>query len=226
MGTDLEIILPEEIPVMTLPQVAFFPQALLPLHIFEPRYREMLKEVLATNRLMAIAGMDQRPGRGPEAPFRVAGVGIIRACQGNDDGTSNLLVQGLCRAAVEEIVAEEPFRRIRIRALTSDPGADAAVNERSRDELARLLRLKQRLSSLPEGKMAAFLKTVDDPETFVDIAAFSLCDSPAVKQKLLETLDVHRRLELFAGQLRSEIEQLRVQRRLQGGISDDKIGEN
>jgi ATP-dependent Lon protease len=136
------------------------------------------------------------------------------------------LLQGLCRAAVEEIVAEEPFRRIRIRALVSDPGADAAVNERSRDELARLLRLKQRLSALPEGKMGAFLKTVDDPETFVDIAAFSLCDNPAIKQKLLETLDVHRRLELFADQLRSEIEQLRMQRHLQGGISDDKIGEN
>jgi Lon protease-like protein len=226
MGTDLEIILPEEIPVMTLPQVAFFPQALLPLHIFEPRYREMLAEVLATNRLMAVVGLDDRPGRLPEAPFRVAGIGIIRACQANDDGTSNLLLQGLCRAAVEGIVTEEPFRRIRIRALASDPGADAKANERSRDELARLIRLKNKLSAAPEGKMSAFLRTIEDPETFVDIAAFSLCDNPVLKQKLLETLDVHRRLELFSGQLRSEIDTLRLQQKLQGGISNDKIGEN
>jgi len=226
MGTDLEIILPEEIPVMTLPHVAFFPQALLPLHIFEPRYREMLAEVLATNRLMAVVGLDDRPGRSPEAPFRVAGVGIVRACQANDDGTSNLLLQGLCRAAVEGIVTEEPFRRIRIRALSSDPGADAAANARSRNELARLLRLKQKLSDVPEGKMSAFLRTIEDPETFVDIAAFSLCESAALKQKLLETLDVHRRLELFSGQLRSEIEALRLRQKLQGGISNDKIGEN
>src|SRR2546422_8633740 len=48
------ITLPEELPVMTLPNVAFFPQALMPLHIFEPRYRQMLRDVLATNRLFAI----------------------------------------------------------------------------------------------------------------------------------------------------------------------------
>jgi ATP-dependent Lon protease len=226
MGTDLEIILPDEIPVMTLPDMAFFPQALLPLHIFEPRYRAMLKEVLATNRLMAVVGLDGRAGRGVEAPCRVAGVGIIRACQANDDGTSNLLLQGLCRAAVEGIVGEEPFRRIRIRALSSDPGAAAKDNERSRDELARLLRLKNKLAAEPEGKMSAFLRTIEDPETFVDIAAFSLCENPALKQKLLETLDVHRRLELFAGQVRAEIDILRLRQKLQGGISNDKIGEN
>jgi ATP-dependent Lon protease len=153
-------------------------------------------------------------------------VGIIRACQANDDGTSNLLLQGLCRAAVEEIVVEEPFRRIRIRALSSDPGADAKDNERSRDELARLLRLKHKLMAAPEGKISAFLRTIEDPETFVDIAAFSLCENPALKQKLLETLDVHRRLELFTGQVRVEIDALRLQQKLQGGISNDKIGEN
>lgn len=226
MGTDLEITLPDEIPAMTLPNVAFFPQALLPLHIFEPRYRSMLAEVLATNRLMAIVAQDDRAGAAPEAPRKVAGVGIIRACQAREDGTSNLLLQGLCRVAVTGIAAEEPYRRIRIRPLSSRPGADADENERRRDELARLLRVKLRLSAGSDREMNAFLRTIDDPETFVDIAAFSLCESPLLKQKLLETLDVHQRLRLFAGQLRVEIEALRLQRKLQGGISDDKVGEN
>ena len=74
--------------------------------------------------------------------------------------------------------------------------------------------------------MAAFLKTVDDPETVVDVAAFSLCDNPNLKQKLLETLDVHRRLELFNRHLRAEIEALRLRRKLQGGLSDDQIDQN
>src|SRR6266498_3423213 len=97
---EMEITLPDEVPVMTLPNTAFFPQALMPLHIFEPRYRQMLRDVLASNRIFAVAGMNlerlSEPGSF-EPSYRVAGVGIVRACQKNDNGTSNLLLQGLCR---------------------------------------------------------------------------------------------------------------------------------
>jgi Lon protease-like protein len=226
MGTELEITLPDEVPVMTLPNIAFFPQALLPLHIFEPRYRKMLVEVLASNRLMAVAGIDPRGVVANEPLCKVAGVGIVRACQGKEDGTSDLLIQGLCRVEVVGVASEKPFRRIRIRALASEPGADVAENQRSRLELARLLRLKAKLSTTSGAELNRFLRTIDDPETFVDIAAFSLCESPQLKQKLLETLDVHRRMGLFSHQLKVEIATLRLQRQLQGGVSDDKIGEN
>ncbi len=116
----MEITLPEEVPVMTLPNVAFFPQALMPLHIFEPRYRQMLKDVLATNRLFAVTGLDanllDQPGQF-EPPHRIASVGIVRACQKNANGTSNLLLQGLCRVELLSIVTDEPYRRIKVRAL-------------------------------------------------------------------------------------------------------------
>ncbi|HTO02917.1 MAG TPA: LON peptidase substrate-binding domain-containing protein, partial [Opitutus sp.] len=57
---DLDITLPEELPVMTLPNVTFFPQAVMPLHIFEPRYRQMLRDVLAADRLFAVAGLNTK----------------------------------------------------------------------------------------------------------------------------------------------------------------------
>ena len=225
----MEITLPEEVPVMTLPNVVFFPQALMPLHIFEPRYRHMLRDALATNRLFAVAGLDPRRLSEPglfEPPHRVAAVGIIRACQKNDNGTSNLLLQGLCRVEITHIVADEPYRRIRVRALASQPGASTHDNELLRTELARLLALKLRLAATGSGEMAAFLKTVDDPEAFIDIAAFSLCESAKLKQKLLETLDVHRRLELFRAQVRGDIATLKLRRKLQGRLPDDQIADN
>jgi len=226
---EMEITLPEEVPVMTLPNVAFFPQALLPLHIFEPRYRQMLKEVLATNRLFAVTGLDQKrlgePGEF-EPPHRVASVGIVRACQKHADGTSNLLLQGLCRIEVLGIVTDQPFRRIRVRALPSEPVADPAENARLRVELARLIALKQKLGAPVPAEMADFLRTVEDPEVFIDLAAFSLCENSGLKQQLLETLGVRRRLELFARQLRGEIEALRLRRKLQGGLPDERISDN
>ena len=225
----MEITLPDEVPVITLPNTAFFPQALMPLHIFEPRYRHMLRDVLASNRLFAVAGMDLGQMDDPsrfEPPHRVGTVGIIRACQKNDNGTSNLLLQGLCRVSIEEIIRDEPYRSIRIRALASEAGASANENNELRRELSRLLNVKMRLAQGGPGEMAAFLKTVEDPEAFVDIAAFSLCEDVVLKQRLLETLDVNRRLQLFGAQLRTEIDGLKLRRILQGRLPDDRISEN
>lgn len=225
---EMEITLPDEVPVMTLPEATLFPQALMPLHIFEPRYRRMLRDVLASDRLFAVVGLDGRRAESGEfePPHRVATVGIVRACQKNADGTSNLLLQGLCRAEVVAIARDEPYRRIRIRALTSEPGAAPEANEALRRELSRLIGVKQRLTGKGEGEMAAFLKTVDDPEAFVDIAAASLCEDADLRQRLLETLDVHRRLTLLGGSLRREIAALRLRRELQGDLPDDRIGHN
>lgn len=226
---EMEITLPDEVPMMTLPNMVFFPQSLLPLHIFEPRYQHMLKDVLTSDRLFAVGGLDPRLAELPgqfEPPHRIASVGIIRACQKNDNGTSNLLLQGLARVQIVDILTDEPYRRVRIRALASDPGAATDENQRLRIELARLLALKRRLAHLGSNELTEFLKTVDDPETFVDIAAFSLCDNPAFKQKLLETLDVRRRLQLFTGQVQTEIAAIKLRRKLQGDLPEDKISDN
>lgn len=222
----MEIVLPDEVAVMTLPELAFFPQALLPLHIFEPRYRQMLKDVLVSHRLFAVAGIDPRAVTAFEPPHRVATVGIVRACQKNENGTSNLLIQGLARVEILGITREEPYRTIRVKALASAPGADEDENLRLRSSLARLIALKQRLGGTIPADFARFLRTVEDPETFVDLAAFSLCENPLFKQKLLETLDVHERLRLFSAHLRAEIDALKLRRKLQGNLPDDAISDN
>ncbi len=224
---EMEIVVPTELSVMTLPKIAFFPQALLPLHIFEPRYRLMLKEALASHRLFAVAGVNPADaGQAFEPSHRVATVGIVRACQDNDNGTSNLLLQGLARIEVLEIIREEPYRTIRVRPLLSQSGAPAAENLRLKTSLARLLALKRRLTGDSPGDFDRFLKTVEDPDAYVDLAAFNLCEDADLKQRLLETLSVHERLRLFTRHLRQTINQIRLRQLLQGPLSDDSIGSN
>jgi ATP-dependent Lon protease len=227
---ELDIMLPDELPVMTLPNVAFFPQALMPLHIFEPRYRQMLRDVLSTNRLFAVAGLNEKLiglENQFEPPHRVASVGIVRACQENSDGTSNLLLQGLCRIEFVEILTDEPYRRVRIRVLPSQSEKSTEEeNVRLRTETARLLRLKQKLGASMPAEITYFIGKVGDPETFVDLAAFSLCDNHSVKQKLLETLNIRERLTMFNRQLRVEIEAIKLHRKLQGGLPDSRINDN
>ena len=221
---EMEIVLPEEVPVMTLPETSFFPQALLPLHIFEPRYRHMLKDVLAADRLFAVAGLD--PADSPEPPHRVATVGIVRACQKNENGTSNLLIQGLSRVRIMGIAQEEPYRRIRIEALTSHAGAEDDANVALKRTVRRLIRAKAQLGGNVPDDFLKFLGTVNDPEVFVDLVSFNLCHHVATKQRLLETLSVHERLNLLGNHLRHEVEVLHLQKKLQGELPDDAIDQN
>ncbi len=220
---------PATVPVMTLPNTVFFPQALLPLHIFEPRYRKMLRDVLATDRLFAVAQLD--PARRAEADLPeplspVASVGIVRACQKGDDDTSHLLLQGICRVVVKQIVREEPYRVIAIEPVATTAGTHHAELEVLRLEVMRLLNLRRRLGTPSPKGMTQFLESIDDIGTFADIAAFNLCEDSALKQRLLETLETRRRLQLFAAALKSEIEAQRLRRKLQGRLPDDGIANN
>jgi len=92
--------LPCEVPVMILPNATLFPQALLPLYIFEPRYRRMLADTLATHRMFCVAM--QRPGSTRETPAPVAGLGLIRVAVEHKDATSHLILQGLPRVQLGE----------------------------------------------------------------------------------------------------------------------------
>lgn len=225
---EIEISLPDEVAVMTLPHVTFFPQALLPLHIFEPRYRAMLRDSLDTHRLFAVAGLDvAKANQAFEPAYRVATVGIVRACQDRDDGTSNLLIQGLTRVEFTEVIGEEPYRRMRIRPLSSEAGASEEDNRRQRAQLSRLLGTRQRLGGGEEGgELTKFLRTIEDPETFADLAAFNLCGDARLKQRLLETLSVRERLAMLVGWARREVDGLRLRHKLQGPLADEDVGNN
>ncbi len=220
---------PETLPVMTLPDTVFFPQALLPLHIFEPRYRQMLRDVLVRDRLFAVARLDQSPGApagAPEPAHPIACVGIIRACQKAEGETSNLLLQGICRVEIQSIVREHPYRLISVRPLATTAGGSHSQLEVERLEVMRLLNLRRRLGTPSPKGMTQFLESIEDIDTFADIAAFNLCEDAACKQKLLEELDTRRRLQLFAAQLKSEIEAQKLRRKLQGHLTDDHIADN
>jgi hypothetical protein len=102
---DIEI--PGTVPVMVLEGATLFPRTLMPLYIFEPRYRAMLEEALATDRLVAIA---QPLKGGGDQLCAVAGVGLIRACVKKEDGTSQLILQGVKRVSFTHWPQMLPFR--------------------------------------------------------------------------------------------------------------------
>src|SRR5258708_3373396 len=206
---------PATVPVMTLPNTVFFPQALLPLHIFEPRYQQMLRDVLASDRMFAVAHLDASRQQDPKLvePFHLtASVGIIRACQKGENDTSNRLLQGICPVLRKRTTRGDPYRTTAVNPPAPTAGTHHAELEVLRLEVMRLLNVRRRLGTPAPKGMTQFLESIDDIDTFADIAVFNLCDDSATKQVLLETFETRRRLQLFAASLQSEIDAQRLRR--------------
>src|SRR5260370_32850495 len=117
--------IPPEVPVMTLPNATLFPQALLPLYIFEPRYRQMLADALHSNRMFSVAM--QRPGNSRETPAPVAGLGLIRVSVGHRDGTSHLILQGLTPVVLAQAGRHAPYLDQRLRPAQDPPSDNGQV---------------------------------------------------------------------------------------------------
>ena len=103
------MLIPDRMGVMILGEASLFPQAMMPLFIFEPRYREMLAESLESHRMFCLAM--QRTGAKRESPCRIATLGLVRASVRNPNGTSNLVLQGLIRVRLGRIVQTRPYRK-------------------------------------------------------------------------------------------------------------------
>lgn len=213
---------------MTLSQTVLFPQAMMPLFIFEPRYREMLRNVLEQDRIFAVAALDEEKEDAEvlETPYSIAGVGVVRACKQNPDGTSNLILQGLARVEFERIVCEEPYRRARIHQVLSESDGGVGTLAAIQPTLLALLQTQVRLGADIPREVLQFLSNIQEPENVLDLAIYTLCHSGRFKQELLETRGILARFEKFQRALRSQIERLKLDRKLKGGLADDGVGNN
>jgi Lon protease-like protein len=223
LSEDIEI--PEIVPVMTLRDTVLFPHAVMPLFIFEQRYREMLADILKSHRLFAIFNEDQEAeteGQ-EEPPARMGTIGVVRAAHRNPDGTSNLALQGIIRVRLLEIVQESPYRMVRVETCPSDDSGEDNSQEEIRGQiLSHIKRYPQLACGLPE-EYIQFLQSLNQPAPFIDVAIHSICQDPGVKQRLLETLSLNDRYEIFEQFLMKEESRLELFDKLQGSTRDDEI---
>ena len=198
--------LPNAVPVMPLTGVLLFPNALLPLHIFEPRYREMLARALDDDRMLCVALVrPERPEWRTSADFfPISTVGLIRACVGRSDGTSDLILQGIRRVKFSEFEQESPFPIARIKPLKTRTKLTVETDALAAKVLEIYTRLKESGRELPE-KIDRYLSEMSDPEMLADLIAATFISDPARRQQLLEELDLNQRLRLLIQFLREEI---------------------
>jgi Lon protease-like protein len=183
---------------MVLPNVVLFPHSLLPLHIFETRYRQMLSHCLTGERMFSVASakVGIREPKGVEDLRSVAGVGLIRACVGNENGTSNLVLQGLARVRILDWTQEEPFRIAEIELIESRIGNAVEADALSEKVKELCVRIQQLGLPLPANLLEQ-MHQIDNPEVLADVVGAAFVNESAPRQKLLESQDVAERLRLL-----------------------------
>lgn len=212
---------------MVLPQSILFPQAMLPLYIFESRYRQMLSDVLNSHRMFSVAM--QKPGRKRETPSRVAGLGLVRASVGNRDGTSHLVLQGLARVQLAEPVRYKPYRVQKIRPLETTAGDSVVVDALAAKVLelvsARLeqgfelpVHVLKQLSRSEGGsespmfslrQVIQYLVSLENPDQLADLISCTLLPGAKERQVILETANLEERLKHLIRFLLVQIERHR-----------------
>lgn len=196
------------LPLFPLPNIVFFPHTRLPLHVFEPRYRQMVKDVLESDQRFGIVLL--RPGWeaeyfGAPAVFQTGTIGTIEQAVPLDDGRYNIVVRGDVRFRILDEVSRVPYRTARV---IAQPEAERTVEESfsQREWLADLSR--QYLRYLPDQTAVPEIETVS-LESLTNALIMSLNLDIEEKQKLLETGDILARAEEIGNELSSRIESLR-----------------
>lgn len=182
------------LPLFPLPTV-LFPGALLPLHIFEPRYRAMVRDALETHGVIAIVRVTDTEHLDEHGHPRIASVacaGVIVDHAELPSGRFNVLVRGRARVALEELpFGEKPYRRARGTVLPTPPG------EATPSDLAALISAATAFTARVRERDATFELPVprDAPASAVaDLCAHHLILDARERQAVLETLDVGARV--------------------------------
>jgi hypothetical protein len=198
------------VPIFPLPDVTFFPHTLLPLHVFEARYRAMVIDALERDRRLAVVKL--QPGyeagyAGKPAVHPVAGLGEIVSCERLATGRYNILLRGECRVRLEdELPSDTLYRVVRARRLAdAEPAGDATpALTRMRAACRSLLGALQRPAdlldpALAEGQAAGVI---------ADRVAAAVLPDADLRQSLLETLDADARVRRVADAVESLVREL------------------
>jgi ATP-dependent Lon protease len=207
----------DELPLFPLP-VVLFPGAPLPLHIFEPRYRKMLRDVRASNNLFGVSYFEASASEYARPPLGHVGcVAEVVEVQPLPDGRSNILTVGLIRyQTIEYVESDEPYLIARVQFFEDDEEEDEALlRERAREVSELFLRIARAVRILNDESARELTEIPEtDPERLSFLIASAIDLEGEIKQELLEMRSTLKRLErlheMLAQAVRSYEERARL----------------
>lgn len=209
----------EELALIPLRNIVVFPQMIVPLFIGRSPSQKALEDTMAKERMIVFASQknEETEEPSPKDICKIATLAEIVQMLALPDGTTKILVEGICRVKVEKFVQETPYFRVEI-SRVAEP-EEISVEEEALvrtiiKQFEEYVKLNRRIPS--ETLMS--IVNVDNPGRLADLIASYLSLKVDEKQAILEAATVEKRLEKLSEILEKEIEVLGVEKKLQGKV--------
>jgi uncharacterized protein len=184
--------------------VVLFPHMPLPVHIFEPRYRQMLADCLEEGHSFGVVGIREGQETGAATPFEIGTLAKIIRIDRLEDGRVNLLVMGASRFTILKTAEDRPYMRAQIR-IIPEAGDDLEATARLTEATALAFRQYSNLLRELVGQRSDEAEPPMEPELLSYLIAAALNLQVPEKQSLLAEPRTDTRLTLELRILRKEI---------------------
>jgi len=214
--------LPGALPVLPLRDTVTFPETLTPLAVGQERSIQLVNDVLGGNRMLAmVASRDpENETPGPADLYDIGVVGVVARMIKVPDGSLRILVQGTQRVRLDSYVSEKPYLVAKITELPDVSEPSAELEALTRNVQRTFSEIVEQIPYLPEELQMA-VANIDDPAALGHLIAGALRVGTEEKQKLLEEIDVAKRLRHLSRILARELEVVQLGTQIQTQVQSE-----
>jgi ATP-dependent Lon protease len=196
-----------ELPLFPLP-IVLFPGVPLPLHIFEPRYRQMLEDIRISNNLFGLTYFDSTNAeREVPIPGQIGCVAEVTETLTLPDGRSNILTVGVVRYRIDSYVERgDPYLVVRVSYFEDDDEDDGSLKQAAVDVAETFTRIAQAVRTINDERVNLPDISDTEPQRLSFLVAAAMEVEVEVKQELLELRSTSERLERLKGMLNRAVD--------------------
>lgn len=198
----------EEVCLFPLPQVVLLPGSVLPLHIFEDRYKIMTEDLMKNDSILAMSLLRTLPKMGKPLPSHICGAGKINLIHEYPDGRKNIYVEGMKRVKIIKILQEKPYLKALAECLPDKPFESVLEEQKNLEELLLLTKRWVFLKKELDDEYLKYVNLFSQPHQLADFIGFNFVPLIEEKQILLETVCRKTRVDKIKNFLTAEIGQL------------------
>jgi ATP-dependent Lon protease len=215
--------MPEILPILPLFDATLFPKMVLPLVVMEGESIQLIDEAMSKNRIIGLLVSKEKEMKSSYAREDLYDVGtsaLILKMAKTEDNKAQLLVQGLSRFRVKEILEEQPYLKVQVELINEKEEKDKEI-EALMNNLVGLFSRVVELSPGLQPEIAGMARSIKEAGTLADLITSSINSTSEEKQKILETTDIKERLKEVTRLTNYQLEIVELGSKIQTQVKGD-----